>query len=118
VVKDGYTLLDGDEGDMALIPVIDGDFIFRPSRHAYLALQKQANFNWIPYNGTVVHADGTKVVLIHVILPVADDAGAQEVVKSAKRSVDGSGNLTVSFAHNGKTYTYTFENGKDGLVLR
>ncbi len=41
---------------MALIPVIAETWSFRPGRHAYQALQKQAAFKWIPYNGTVLHA--------------------------------------------------------------
>ncbi len=117
VVKDGYTLLDGEEGDMALIPVVDGEFEFRPDRHAYAALQKNARLQWIPYNGTVVHASDTRTVIAHIILPVDDDSEAGAIVNSTQRSIDSSGNFTLSFVKNDITYSYHFKREKDGLVL-
>ncbi len=117
-VRDGYTLLDGSTGDMALIPVTEEDFTFRPSRHAYLALQKQASFTWIPYNGTVVRPSGTETVICHFVAPVDDDADADRIARSAERAVDGDGNLTVSIRLDGGERRFTFERGDDGLVLR
>ena len=117
IVKDGYTLLHGKDGDMALIPVVEGDFAFRQSRHAYMAIQKQANLRWIPYNGTVVHAEGSRTVLAHIILPVDDESEVQSIVDSARRSIDGGGTYTLSFVRNGETYRYVFKKTGDGLVL-
>ncbi len=117
IIKDGYTLLDGSDGDMAIIPVIDGKFAFRPARHAYLALQKQARFQWIPYNGTVVHAPDNRTILAHIILPVDDEGEARAIVNSAERSLDSTGNLMLSFVKDGTTYLYNFKREKDGLVL-
>ena len=34
-----------------------------------------------------------------------------------KRSVDGSGNLSLSFTKAGKTYQYSYKKGSEGLVL-
>ena len=117
IVREGYTLLDGKDGDMALIPVIDGDFTFRPSRHAYQAIQKQAGFTWIPYNGTVLKAADINTVIAHVILPVDDDSEARKIVKSVRRTASGSGGVEISFVKDGKRYRYTFAKGVDGLVL-
>ncbi|MFC1692876.1 heparinase II/III family protein [Candidatus Latescibacterota bacterium] len=117
VVKDGYTLLEGENGKMALIPLINSSFTFRPARHAYLALQKTAQFQWIPYNGTVLNASGNRTVIAHIILPVADDNEAQKIMNSAERSVDSSGNLSISLTKAGKTYNYLFKKGIDGLFL-
>jgi len=117
VVKDGYTLLDGEEGDMALIPVVDGEFKFRPDRHAYAVLQKNARLQWIPYNGTVVHASDTRTVIAHIILPVDDDSEAGAIVNSTQCSIDRSGNFTLSLVKNDITYSYQFNREKDGLVL-
>ena len=117
IVKDGYTLLHGQNGDMALIPVIAGEFIFRPDRHPYLALFKHAQFKWIPYNGTVLNAPIEMAVIAHIILPVENDSEAGEIVNSAKMSKDSSGNLIISFMKDGKTYTYKFKKSKAGLVL-
>ncbi len=117
IVKDGYTLLHGKDGDMALIPVINGDFTFRPARHAYQALFKHADFQQIPYNGTVVHAKGSRAVLAHIILPVDDEPEAQSIVDSAQSSIDSGGAYTLSFVRNGETYRYVFKKTGDGLVL-
>ena len=72
---------------------------------------------WIPFFGTVVSAAGERTVIATIILPVKDDAEAQKTVESAKQSRDGSGNLTLSFTRNGKTYTYTYKKMDEGLVL-
>ena len=116
-VKEGYTLLDGQDGDMAIIPVTEAEYTFRPARHAYMALQKQARFNWIPYNGTVLNAPGKQTVIAHIILPVKDDSEAVQIKNSVQRKVDSSGNLTVSFAKDGETHTFFFKKEKDGLIL-
>jgi len=117
-VREGYTLLDGGSGDMALIPVLDCGFSFRPARHAYLALQKQASFKWIPYNGTVVTAPAAKTVLAHIIVPVEGDAEAETIARSVKRAGDGVSSLTLSFEVGGKPYRFEFERDGDGLALR
>ncbi|MFC1574128.1 heparinase II/III family protein, partial [Candidatus Latescibacterota bacterium] len=117
IVHDGYTLLDGDTGDMALIPVVEGGFTFRPGRHAYQALFKTASFEWIPYNGTVVTASADRTVLSHIILPVEDSGEAEAVVRSVKSSFDGSGNFSLVFKKGGRRYSYLFVGVGEGLSL-
>ncbi|MHB9029193.1 MAG: heparinase II/III domain-containing protein [Candidatus Latescibacterota bacterium] len=111
--RGGFTLLDGRQGDMALIPVIPGKWAFRPGRHAYLALQRQAGFQWLPYNGTVLSAAGGRTVLAHVILPVEAEDEAVRAVKSMKRS----GDLSLLFEYRGKKHELRFRKGDEGLVL-
>ncbi|MDP2982429.1 MAG: heparinase II/III family protein [Candidatus Latescibacter sp.] len=115
--KKGYMLLEGGKGDMALIPVVEDEFSFRPGKHAILAVQKTAAFKWVPYIGTVLKATKEDTVMAAVILPVANDAEAEGIVKSVRKSFDGSGNYTLSFAKSGKTYTYKYKKGPDGLVM-
>jgi hypothetical protein len=115
--RNGYVLLDGEKGKMALIPVVEGAFTFRPGKHAILAVQKNASFKWVPYIGTVLKATKENTVMATVILPVNDDSEAEMIVKSVKKSFDGSGNFTLSFAKNKKTYTYKYKKGADGLVM-
>ena len=112
-VREGFTLLHGKEGDMALIPVVEGKFAFRPDSHHYLAFQKQASFQRIPYNGTVLHAASGNTIIAHIILPVKDEAEAAQVVKSSRRS----GNFTLSCEYRGKKYEYRFRKDAEGLVL-
>ena len=116
-MKDGYALLSGKEGKMALIPVVDGDFSFRPGRHSCQPVNATRNFFWVPYFGTVVKAKGSKTTIGTIILPVDDDSEAKGIVNSVKMTVDNSGNLTLSFVKDGKTYGYKYLSTKDGLVL-
>jgi hypothetical protein len=112
-VKNGFTLLHGKNGDMAIIPVTDEKFVFRPDSHPYLALQKQASFLRIPYNGTILKAEKEYTVISHIILPVVDESEALGVVKSAKQS----GAYILSFVYKGKKYEYRFKKENEGLVL-
>ena len=118
LARDSYTFLNGKKSDMALIPVLDSAFTFRPDRHAYLALQKTASFKWLPYNGTVVTAQDERTALAHVILPVADEIEAKKIAESCERQVDADGNFTLTFAYGGEDYTYQFEMTGNGLVLK
>ncbi|MFC1608372.1 hypothetical protein ACFL47_10420, partial [Candidatus Latescibacterota bacterium] len=118
VVRDGYTLLDGDDGDMALIPVVDSAYTFRPARHAYIALQKTARHQWLPYNGTVLTAQSDRTVIGHVIVPVKDTREAERIVKSVKSSTVLSGDYSLSFVKSGKRYQYEFVSSSEGLTLR
>ncbi len=116
-VKSGYVLLDGEKGKMALIPVSASACTFRPGRHAILAVQKNASFKWVPYVGEVLKAQGDRTVLATIILPVADDAEAQKIVKSVKKSTDSAGNYSLSFENGGKTLNFRYKKAADGLVM-
>ena len=100
-----------------MIPAVDGDYTFRPGKHACQPVNATRNFFWIPYFGTVLKAKSTDTVIATVILPVDDDSEAASIARSVKRSVDGSGNLSLSFTKAGKTYQYSYKKGSEGLVL-
>ncbi|MBN1292493.1 MAG: heparinase II/III family protein [Candidatus Latescibacteria bacterium] len=117
VIGDGYVLLDGDNGDMAIIPVIDGDFINKAGSHTYMAIQKNAQLQRIPYCGTFIHPSGKRTVLAHIILPVEDETETLAIIDSVQRSTDNNGTKQFSFTKNGIRYDYTFLMGNNGLVL-
>ena len=54
--RKGYTLIKGDRGLMALIPVCDGAVSLAPDRHPYLPVRKEASFQWIPYLSAMTSA--------------------------------------------------------------
>ncbi|MQY77801.1 MAG: hypothetical protein GH151_01180 [Bacteroidetes bacterium] len=116
-LRNSYALLNDDRGTMAVIPVVAGDFTLRPGKHAILAAQKNASFRQVPYFGTVVKAGSNTTAIGTIIFPVDDDSEAREIINSVKRTVDSSGNLTLSFVKDGKTCRYIFKKGKDGLIL-
>jgi len=116
-IKDGFVMLNGKKGKMALIPVTEGNTVVREGRHACQPVNATINFFWVPYFGTVVTAQGEKTIVGTIILPVADENEASMIAGSAKKAVDSAGNFTLSFAKDGKTFSYTYKNTADGLVL-
>ena len=116
-IGNGYVLLNGDNGLMALIPVVAGHFTVSPGKHAVMMAQVNANLRRVPYFGTVVKAERDKTIIGTIILPVDDEREAGAISSSVKRTVDISGNLDLSFVKDGETYSYKYNSGKDGLVL-
>ncbi|MFC1539039.1 heparinase II/III family protein [Candidatus Latescibacterota bacterium] len=117
-INENFVLLNGRDGEMALISVVDTNFDIRSGRHAFLPLKKDASLQWIPYFGTVVNANNEKTIIATIILPVEDNNDAQEIVNSVTRTMDSSGNLSLSFIKDGTSYKYNFNNTKEGLVLQ
>ncbi|MFC2076449.1 heparinase II/III family protein [candidate division KSB1 bacterium] len=115
--NESYVMLTGSEGKMALIPIVEGEFTIRSGRHACQPVNANRNFFWVPYFGTVVKAGNDKTIIATIILPVEDDNQAREIVDSVERTVDSSGNLTLSFAQAGRTYLFNYNNDGRGLVL-
>lgn len=113
---DDHLLLKGDSGTMALIPAVNGEYDLVSGRHGILPVIKNARFRWVPYVDTVVNAPAENNDIVTVILPVDSDRDASSVAKSVQLDSSSDG-LTVSFAADGQSYMYTFENTKDGLVL-
>ena len=117
-IRDSYVLLESDKGCMALIPSVEGDCTLRQGKHGVLAHHRNATFRWIPYVGTVVEAENEKTIIVTIILPVDDEEEAGKIVNSIKRTADSVGTLTVSFVKNDLTYTYDFDNVREGVVLK
>lgn len=115
--QEDYVLLNGRDGVMALIPVIDGDFIIRSGKHMDLPVRSDAQLKMVPYFGTVVKAKENTTVLVTIILPVVDDNEASEIVSSVYRSVDRFGKMTLSFEKAEKKYNYRFKKENNEFVL-
>lgn len=117
IVRDNYILLDCAKGKMALIPVCNGEFTFKPGKHAVMLAVKKEDFFWVPYVDISLKATNDKTVIGSVILSVADDNEAKGIVATLKSRTDASGNMTMSFEKEKKKYSYTFINTIDGLIL-
>jgi hypothetical protein len=115
--RDTFVLLEGDPGTMALITVSTTPVAYRPGRHAYLPVRRDANFDWIPYVGAVVTASAERTVLGTVVLPVEDADEATAVASSMHIEQDGNDGVVVSFAKDGGSFRYEFRMTGEGLVL-
>jgi len=116
-LKDKYVLLKGEKGMMALIPVVDSDFTFRPGKHANLPVKKDLKFEWIPYFGTVFHANDKNTVFATMIMPVKDENEAMAIADSAEKKIEKNGNMMLSFNQNGEVHSYLFKKDKAGFLL-
>ncbi len=115
IARDGFSLLKGDKGLMAVIPVSDLDCRMQADRHAYVPVRKDAQFVWIPYLSTQTTAKSGTTRLATVILPVENEKEAGEIAGSVRKNFGGD-TLAFSFKKGGKTFSYSFAGG-DGLVL-
>ncbi|MDP2982430.1 MAG: heparinase II/III family protein [Candidatus Latescibacter sp.] len=116
-VKGKYVSLKSGGSEMALIPVLEGDFTLRPGKHAIMMAQRNASFRWVPYFGTVTRAGSERTVLATIIVPVSGDGESEQVIKSTKRTFDPAGNLVLTFEKGGRKYEYRFRKGAEGLVM-
>jgi hypothetical protein len=116
-INNRYTLLSEGENKMAIIPVNEGDFIMKKGRHSILPVNGTAVYKEVEYIGTFLKAKSEKTIMGAIILPVNDENEAQQIAASARRIMDGRGNLTFSFTKANKLYTYSYKKDKDGLRL-
>jgi hypothetical protein len=116
---DGFVLLDGDEGLMALVPVVEGGFSIREGRHPSLPALEGATFRWIPYVGTVVRATSATTLIASIALPVVDRTEAARIARSARLTLGESGSVSVSFTRRDETQSIVFTPDSDsGLILK
>jgi len=117
LVNDRVVYLDGDKGDIAVIPVATLPFTFKQDRHGYLPVQENARFRWIDYIDTEFTAEDTMTRFAHIIVPVDSESEAEAIAGTASIQENPDNRLVVSFAKDGETYTYAFEKSPDGLLL-
>ena len=115
--KEGYVMLSGKDGKMALIPLTDNEFDIVPGRHASQFVNATKDFHWLDYFDTEVTSKNDKTIIGTVILPVKSSDEAREISNSSEFTLADSGELSLSFSKMGINYAYTFQNGKDGLKL-
>jgi len=116
-LKDKCVLLKGEQGLMALFPIVDSDFTFRPGKHANLPVKKDLKFEWIPYFGTVFQARDNNSVFATLVMPVKDENEAMAIAESVEKKIDKNGDMMLSFSQNGEVHSYLFKKEKSGFLL-
>jgi len=115
-LRDGYMLLDGERGNMALIPVTAGNYHIWEGRHPLLAMSVNDTFKWSPYFGTVITADDDYSIIATIIAPVESTVDAEAIIKTI-HNTHNRNDYSLSFTFNGRNYRYEFESKDDGLEL-
>jgi len=117
-VEDGFVMLNGKEGKMALIPLMDKDADIVPGKHASQFVNATKDFHWLDYFDSEVMAKNEKTIIGTLILPVFGTDDAEMITKSIQLSIDGSENLSISFQKGGNQFKYEYMRTKTGLKLR
>jgi hypothetical protein len=117
-VQDDIALLEGKNGNMALIPLSKEALKIQPGRHACQYVNATSRFFWEDYFDTEITSKDNKTIIATIIIPVEDSGEAGRIASTKELKLDGSGNVTVSFSRKGEQYSYHFENQKGGLVLK
>ena len=115
VAGETFSLLKGEKGMMAIIPVADGAVSMKAGSHSYTPVRKDAETVVIPCVGAFTTAKSATTRLGAIILPVENEKEAADIAKSVKKKF-GAESLSLSFKKSGKTWSYAFA-GKDGLTL-
>ncbi len=116
-IQEKFVYLEGDNGNIALIPVSSVPFRFKADRHGYLPVQANARFRWIDYIDTEVTAKEKVTRMAHIAVPVIDRAEAEKIAGSAVMNVNSGKRLEISFAKEGATHSYSFEDKGEGFRL-
>jgi len=118
ITSDRYMTLDGEKGDMVLIPESDTAFSFRSDKHAVMAAQaltlKRANFRWEPFTDVVLTAEDERTLLVNVIVPTESTEESEAVASSLESRKDDSA-YYVDFTYRGQVYKYHFAQEAEGL---
>ncbi len=116
-IEDGFVLLNGKEGKMALIPLTKQNVDIVQGKHASQFVNATKEFHWLDYFDTEVKASSEKTIIGTIILPVSGAGEAQTIVDSKEIKIDNAGNLSISFSKEGEKYDFDFNNSKEGLIL-
>jgi hypothetical protein len=123
-LQDGFMLLKGRDGLMALIPVSTSPWIFKQGKHVLpgpeVMIDKKIYSSGAAAECTDVHVLNAQErnVIATVILPVEDREQAQKVASSAFLERADSGEVTVSFQKAEKAFHLKFIPAEGGLVLK
>lgn len=117
-VQEDLVLLKGEQGLMALIPILNQEYNIVPGKHASQFVNATKDFSWIDYLDTELETKTQHTQIGTLILPVSDAKEARKVAESGKMNVDGSGNLSLAFSVDGEEFVYDFINSEEGLSLK
>jgi hypothetical protein len=115
-IQNGMVLLEGAEGTMALIPLMDQEIV--PGRHASQFVNATKDFHWLDYFDTEVIADDVKTTLATLILPVESTEQAKELAASIEVVKDASGGTTITFTTNNERSVFEFKVANGDLTLK
>jgi hypothetical protein len=119
VLDNHVYLSDGRRHNMALIPLaLENECKIIEGKIPAIPVTENARLTWLPYVETVVKAKSTTSTIVTIVLPAGDQKEAQRIAGSAVvRRMNGE-NIEISVEPLSGKHTWTFEKGRNGLVLK
>jgi len=117
-IENGFVFLEGKEGKMALIPMLDEGVSLVPGKHASQFVNATKKFHWLPYFDAEIVSDNDATVLATLILPVESKNQAQEIISSKSISLSKEDELSIQFTKDGTPFTFEFESSDLGYQLK
>lgn len=117
-IEEEFVILEGEGGTMALIPLLNQDFMIKEGRHASQFVNATKGFDWRYYFDTEVKAKEGKTVIGTIIVPVKSKEDAQKILDSKNVVGNADGDLSVEFTSAGEKFSFKFTNEKEGLLLK
>ncbi|MDP4680690.1 MAG: heparinase II/III-family protein, partial [Cyclobacteriaceae bacterium] len=117
-VEDGFVMLTGEKGKMALISLTDLDYETKPGRHASQFVNGTKEFDWVPYFDVEVRSKSSKTMIGTIILPVENVEEAKQIVESKKLTTSSDGGVTIEFSRRGENFSFQYNNFGEELLLK
>ncbi|MEM9329587.1 MAG: heparinase II/III family protein [Bacteroidota bacterium] len=77
-----YTLLKGEHGSIAMIPISESNASIVSGRHAYQPVHGQKRFEWLPYFDIEINTTTGNTTIATLIVPVADSSEVEKIMAS------------------------------------
>jgi hypothetical protein len=117
IIED-FVFLEGENGNMALIPLVNESFKFKAGKHACQYINATQEFFWIDYFDAEIKAESAKTLAATIVLPVENNKEAKEIAASKRLEKGSSGNISISFNKKEKSFLFEYQNTENGLVFR
>jgi hypothetical protein len=116
-IHEGIVFLQGNKGNMALIPIADEELNIQPGKHASQYINLTYDFTWIEYFDTELTSSKERSIIGTIILPVENIEDAIRISRTTQLIQEKSGDLSISFSRDGVHYSYDFKNRKGVLGI-
>jgi len=117
-IHDKFVMLEGKNGKMVLIPILDQKFEIKQGRHTSQMVNGTEKFKWIDYFDVEVNSKKEITNLVTLILPVKNLEEAMQIVAAKSVKTEKNGSIQVNFVRGQDDFYFSFEMKKEGLIYK
>lgn len=117
-IYEKLVMLEGKNGKMALIPILNQKFEIKQGRHTSQMVNGTEKFKWIDYFDIEVNSRKEITNLITLILPVKDFEEARQIVAAKSMKIEKNGSIKINLVKGEDDFEFFFEMKKEGLIYK